>query len=168
MINLLIAMFSESYERTTEDHAKAHWHLQSARQCFFYIRNSSAGPVPLNLVTVTIQAGIDLLNKGVFCLWPKPPATLDPDLIYAHHTPRDRGHLLTIKESLQTVSAMEESARARLLTMKIEDEERADAAQRLVMEKLEAIEARNSATQRLVMEKLVECIEARNSAIGAA
>ena len=50
IVNLLIAMFSESYEKITDDIARERWHLRDAQACIRFLKMYSPVPAPLNIL----------------------------------------------------------------------------------------------------------------------
>ncbi len=62
IVNLLIAVFSESYEQMDEDSARAQWHLRNAQQMQLYLRLYYALPMPLNLVALPCEVVIFFLS----------------------------------------------------------------------------------------------------------
>jgi len=67
IVNLLIAMFSESYEGTTEGSARERWYLRDAGACIRFLRMYSAVPAPFNILAdvgaATIWLGRQLLAR---------------------------------------------------------------------------------------------------------
>lgn len=55
IINLLIAMFNESYEQTTEESASEQWHLRDGQACLRFMRMYSATPAPFNSIWLALR-----------------------------------------------------------------------------------------------------------------
>jgi len=58
IVNLLIAMFSESYEQTTDKRAQERWHLRDAQACIRFLKMYSSYPAPFS-----VFIGLDSLQR---------------------------------------------------------------------------------------------------------
>ena len=69
IINILIAVFSESYEAMDEDAARAQWHLRNAQQMQLFLRLYYALPMPLNLIGLPIELMWYMCTEFLPSLW---------------------------------------------------------------------------------------------------